>query len=149
MSVDKLDELFSSQSSLNDAIFGKRSLMGQDGQILSMDRLVSLARGQAIAPGSDTAVWLSNYLKALQDEARELGEEVPWKWWSKQQLDMDAVRVEIVDMLHFWISLALVSGLDPDETLRLYRLKNEVNLRRQDTGYDASAKTGRDDLEVK
>ena len=147
--MDKLDELFASQAFLNDSIFAKRSLKGQDGQILSTGRLVALARGEAIAPGSDTATWLANYLKALQDESRELGEEVPWKWWSKERLDMDAFRVEIVDMLHFWISLALVSGLDAGETLRLYRLKNEINLKRQDAGYDASAKSGRDDLSVK
>lgn len=147
--MDKLDELFAAQTFLNDAIFAKRSLHGQDGQILSTSRLSERARDAAVAPASDTAVWLSNYLRAMQDEARELGEEVPWKWWSKQNLDMDAIRVEIVDILHFWISLALVSGLDPDETLRLYRLKNEVNLKRQDSGYDASNKTGRDDLGVK
>lgn len=147
--MDKLDELFGSQSFLNDAIFAKRSLHGQDGQILSTERLASLARTQAVAPGSDTAIWLANYLKALQDEGRELGEEIPWKWWSKQNLDMDAIRVEIVDILHFWISLALTAGLDANETLRLYRLKNEINLKRQDAGYDASAKTGRDDLSVK
>jgi len=147
--VDKLDELFASQTFLNDSIFAKRALKGQDGQILSTSRLVDLARAQGIAPGSDTAVWLANYLKALQDESRELGEEIPWKWWSKQDLDIDAIRVEIVDILHFWISLALVSGLDADETLRLYRLKNEINLKRQDAGYDASAKSGRDDLSVK
>lgn len=147
--MDKLDELFASQAFLNDSIFAKRSLKGQDGQILSTGRLVALARGEDIAPGSDTATWLANYLKALQDESRELGEEVPWKWWSKERLDMDAIRVEIVDMLHFWISLALVSGLDAGETLRLYRLKNEINLKRQDAGYDASAKSGRDDLSVK
>lgn len=147
--MDKLDELFAAQTFLNDAIFAKRSLHGQDGQVLSTSRLSELARDAAVAPASDTAVWLSNYLRAMQDEARELGEEVPWKWWSKQNLDMDAIRVEIVDILHFWISLALVSGLDPDETVRLYRLKNEVNLKRQDSGYDASNKTGRDDLGVK
>jgi len=147
--VDRLEELFASQSFLNDSIFAKRALKGQDGQILSTGRLASLARGEAIAPGSDTAVWIANYLKALQDESRELGEEVPWKWWSKERLDMDAIRVEIVDILHFWISLALASGLDAEETLRLYRLKNEINLKRQDAGYDASAKTGRDDLSVK
>lgn len=147
--MDKLEELFASQRFLNDAIFAKRTLKGQDGQILSTERLAALARGEAPAPGSDTAVWLANYLKALQDEGRELGEEVPWKWWSKQNLDMDAIRVEIVDMLHFWISLALTSGLDADETLRLYRLKNEINLKRQDSGYDASSKTSRDDLSVK
>lgn len=147
--MDKLDELFAAQTFLNDSIFAKRSLRGQDGQVLSTSRLTEIAREASVAPASDTAVWLANYLKALQDEARELGEEVPWKWWSKQNLDMDAIRVEIVDILHFWISLALVSGLDPEETLRLYRLKNEVNLKRQDAGYDASNKSGRDDLDVK
>jgi dimeric dUTPase (all-alpha-NTP-PPase superfamily) len=147
--VDKLDELFASQTALNDRIFGKRSLRGQDGQILSTSRLAGLARAGGVAPGSDVATWLSNYLRALSDEGRELGEEIPWKWWSKESLDLEAIRVEIVDMLHFWLSLALVSGLDADETLRLYRLKNEVNLRRQDEGYDASAKTTRDDLSVR
>ena len=62
---------------------------------------------------------------------------------------MEAIRVEIVDILHFWISLALASGLDAKETHRLYLLKNQVNLDRQESGYNASAKTGRDDLHVK
>lgn len=147
--MDKLDELFASQTSLNDRIFGKRALRGQDGQILSTSRLAELARAGGVAPGTDVALWLANYLRALSDEGRELGEEIPWKWWSKETLDLEAIRVEIVDMLHFWISLALVSGLDAGETLRLYRLKNEINLKRQDAGYDASAKSGRDDLSVK
>lgn len=147
--MDKLDQLFELQSSLNDRIFQKRALKGQDGQVLSMSRLVELAGAQAPAPGSDTATWLSNYLKALQDESRELGEEIPWKWWSKESLDMDAIRVEIVDILHFWISMALVSGMDASEVHRLYLLKNQVNLDRQDKGYDASNKSGRDDEHVR
>ncbi len=147
--MDKLEDLFSLQASLNDRIFAKRSLKGQVGQILTTERLVALARGDAPAPGSDTALWLSNYLKALQDEARELGEEIPWKWWSKENLDLEAIRVEIVDILHFWISMALVAGLDAAEVHRLYLLKNQVNLDRQEKGYDASAKTGRDDAHVR
>ena len=147
--MDKLEDLFALQASLNDRIFAKRSLKGQDGQILTTERLVALARGDAPAPGSDTALWLSNYLKALQDEARELGEEIPWKWWSKENLDLEAIRVEIVDILHFWISMALVAGLDAAEVHRLYLLKNQVNLDRQEKGYDASAKTGRDDAHVR
>jgi len=149
--VDKLEHLFALQASLNDRIFQKRSLKGQDGQVLSTGRLVELARGPAPAqaPASDTAIWLSNYLKALQDESRELGEEIPWKWWSKENLDLDAIRVEIVDILHFWISMALVSGLDASEVHRLYLLKNQVNLDRQEKGYDASNKSGRDDEHVR
>jgi dimeric dUTPase (all-alpha-NTP-PPase superfamily) len=147
--VDKLEHLFALQSSLNDRIFRKRALKGQDGQVLSMSKLVELARSDAPVPGSDTAVWLANYLKALQDESRELGEEIPWKWWSKENLDLDAIRVEIVDILHFWISMALVAGMDAAEVHRLYLLKNQVNLDRQEKGYDASAKSGRDDEHVR
>jgi len=147
--TDLFEDLFALQSSLNDRIFEKRSLRGQDGQILSTSSLVAQARANEAAPGSDTALWLANYLRALQEEGSELSEEIPWKWWSKQSLDMDSIRVEIVDMLHFWISLALASGLDAKEVHRLYLLKNEVNLKRQETGYDASNKTGRDDLHVK
>lgn len=147
--MDKLEHLFALQSSLNDRIFQKRSLKGQDGQILSMARLAELAGAGALAPGSDTATWLANYLKALQDESRELGEEIPWKWWSKENLDLEAIRVEIVDILHFWISMALVSGMDASEVHRLYLLKNQVNLDRQDKGYDASSKSGRDDEHVR
>jgi dimeric dUTPase (all-alpha-NTP-PPase superfamily) len=146
---DLLQDLFSLQASLNDRIFAKRGLRGSDGRILSADGLAKAAAGGAIAPGSDVSVWLSNYLRALQEEGRELSEEIPWKWWSKESLDMEAIRVEIVDMLHFWLSLALVAGLDAKETHRLYLLKNQVNLDRQESGYDASAKTGRDDLHVR
>jgi dimeric dUTPase (all-alpha-NTP-PPase superfamily) len=146
---DLLEDLFSLQASLNDHIFQKRDLMGTDGRVLSTEALFQAARGDAPAPGSDTAHWLSNYLRALQEEGAELSEEIPWKWWSKERLDMEAVRVEIVDMLHFWISLALVSGMDAREVHRLYLLKNQVNIARQETGYDASSKTGRDDLHVK
>lgn len=146
---DLFEDLFDLQSSLNDRIFQKRDLRGSDGLALSTSTLSSSARAGAIAPGSDTARWIANYLRALQEEGRELSEEVPWKWWSNESLDMDAIRVEIVDMLHFWISLALAAGLDAKETHRLYLLKNQVNLARQESGYDASAKTGRDDLHVK
>jgi len=147
--TDLLEDLFALQASLNDRIFEKRGLRGSDGRILSTDGLARLAVDGAVAPGSDVSVWLSNYLRALQEEGGELSEEIPWKWWSKQNLDMDAIRVEIVDMLHFWLSIALTAGLDARETHRLYLLKNQVNLDRQESGYDASAKTGRDDLHVR
>ncbi|HXP91056.1 MAG TPA: dUTPase [Fibrobacteria bacterium] len=144
-----LQELFALQASLNDRIFERRGLRGSDGRILSTEGLARAAVGGGVAPGSDVSVWMSNYLRALQEEGRELSEEIPWKWWSKESLDMDAIRVEIVDMLHFWLSIALAAGLDAEETHRLYLLKNQVNLDRQESGYDASAKTGRDDVHVR
>lgn len=63
-------------------------------------------------------------------------------------MDLQAIRVEIVDMLHFWISLALASGMDAADVARVYKGKHEINEKRQDEGYSAQAKTGRDDTSV-
>lgn len=149
MSGDRLEELFALQASLNDRIFAKRGITANDGQILSMQRLLDQARsGAALGPNSETAKWLANFLKAHDDESRELAEELPWKWWSKDTLDLQAIRVEIVDMLHFLISLALASGMDAADVERVYKGKHEINEKRQEEGYSAQAKTGRDDTNV-
>ena len=147
--MSDLSELFSMQAELNDKIFAKKAFKGRDGQDLSMAKLLEEARsGRPLDANSDVAQWLRNFLKAHDDEARELSEELPWKWWSKDPLDMEAIRVEVVDMLHFWISLALTSGMDAADVARIYRQKHEINEKRQDQGYSAAAKSGRDDLGV-
>jgi len=43
--------------------------------------------------------------------------------------------VEIVDLLHFLISLAQVMEMTPDELFEAYTKKHIVNLARQDSGY--------------
>ncbi|MFM8359876.1 MAG: dUTP diphosphatase, partial [Verrucomicrobiota bacterium] len=43
--------------------------------------------------------------------------------------------VEVVDLFHFLISLAQVLGLSADDLFQAYLKKNEVNFRRQETGY--------------
>jgi dimeric dUTPase (all-alpha-NTP-PPase superfamily) len=150
MSAGLLEELFALQAGLNDKIFQKRNLTGRDGQALSMEKLLEQARsGQALDANSDVCVWLGKFLKAHDDEARELAEELPWKWWSKDNIDLQAIRVEIVDMLHFWISLALTSGMDAQDVARIYQQKHAINEKRQDQDYSAAEKTGRDDLEIR
>jgi dimeric dUTPase (all-alpha-NTP-PPase superfamily) len=62
----------------------------------------------------------------------------PWKWWAKyQKFDEQNARVEVVDCLHFLISMAQVLGMSADDVFAAYVKKNEVNLRRQDSGYQA------------
>lgn len=80
--------------------------------------------------------WILNYCRAMGQELAELTDSVPWKWWAKyQQFDEQNARVEVVDMLHFLISMAQVLGMGADDLFQAYLKKNEVNLRRQDTGY--------------
>ena len=85
---------------------------------------------------SERVKWLLNYSRALSQETAELVDSVPWKWWAKYQtLDLHNVKIEIVDMLHFLVSLALVAGMTADDFHRLYVGKNALNHERQDSGY--------------
>ena len=85
---------------------------------------------------ADKTKWVLNYTRAMSQELAELTDSVPWKWWAKYQtFDEQNARVEVVDLLHFVISLAQVLGMDADTVFAAYLKKNEVNLKRQDTGY--------------
>lgn len=80
--------------------------------------------------------WLLQYCRAMSQEIAELTDCVPWKWWARYQtFDRQNARVEIVDLLHFVISLAQVAGMGPDEIFAAYCKKHEVNLSRQESGY--------------
>jgi dimeric dUTPase (all-alpha-NTP-PPase superfamily) len=83
--------------------------------------------------------WILNYCRAVTQEIAELTDSVPWKWWAKyQKFDEQNARVEVVDLfhfLHFLISMAQVLGMSADDVFAAYLKKNEVNFKRQETGY--------------
>lgn len=111
---DQLRELFRMQKALNERIGVRTDAMGDD----------------------EKTKWVLNYCRAMSQEIAELTDSVPWKWWAKyQQLDEQNARVEVVDLFHFLISLAQVLGMSADDVFASYVKKNEVNFRRQETGY--------------
>lgn len=80
--------------------------------------------------------WVLNYCRAMTQEIAELTDSVPWKWWAKYQtFDQQNCRVEVVDLLHFLISLAQVLGMSAEDVFQAYAKKNEVNFQRQQSGY--------------
>jgi dimeric dUTPase (all-alpha-NTP-PPase superfamily) len=80
--------------------------------------------------------WILNYCRAMSQELAELTDSVPWKWWAKyQKFDEQNARVEVVDLFHFLISLAQTLGMSADDVFNAYVKKNEVNFKRQDSGY--------------
>ena len=80
--------------------------------------------------------WVLNYCRALTQEVAELTDSVPWKWWAKyQKFDKQNARVEVIDLLHFLISIAQVLEMTPDDFYEAYTKKHKVNLARQDSGY--------------
>jgi dimeric dUTPase (all-alpha-NTP-PPase superfamily) len=113
---DQLRELFRLQESLNQRIGVKTQGMSDE----------------------EKTKWLLNYCRAMSQEIAELTDSVPWKWWAKyQKFDEQNARVEVVDLFHFLISMAQVLGMTADDVFNAYLKKNEVNFKRQDTGYAA------------
>jgi len=111
---DQLRELFRMQQALNERIGVRTEGMREE----------------------DKAKWLLNYCRAMSQEIAELTDSVPWKWWAKyQKFDEQNARVEVVDLFHFLISLAQVLGMSADDVFNAYVRKNEVNFKRQETGY--------------
>ncbi len=138
---DRLSELFRMQEELNDGIFTTQDIRDRKGQVLTTTEIRQAINEGQLGPNGLPNEWLRHYLEADIDENRELLEALLWKWWSKDVIDLQNIRVEIIDKLHFLLSLALVAGLSADELFRLYRQKYEVNRRRQEEGYSRETKT--------
>ncbi len=50
------------------------------------------------------------WYRAIWVECAELLDHYGWKWWKKQQPDVDQIALELVDIWHFGLSLLLLSG---------------------------------------
>ena len=101
-------------------------------------------------------LWINNYLAAMSSEIEELRDCTYWKHWCAEAKagrrfelhDLQNARVEVIDMLFFWISLAQCLGLDADDVLRLYQQKLKVNHSRQTDGYAMQSKTEDDNRTI-
>ena len=83
---------------------------------------------------------------ALLTELTEVLDEVNYKWWKNpKEIDYDKVKEELIDVLHFFISMCITAGMDADEMLRCYLAKNKENYARQNgtsqkKGYEVKEK---------
>lgn len=132
--MDKLERIFELQRELNRFTFEKNDLVSFDA-----------------IPGERSLQnqWLRNYALAMTQEISELVDSTNWKWWrTKVDLfDDQNIKVELIDILHFWVSACQVMGLSAEDVFRMYSKKNEINARRQTAGY--LTKDHGDNLEVK
>jgi hypothetical protein len=101
-------------------------------------------------------IWLNNYIAAMSNELEELRNCTFWKHWCKEAKqgkrfcinDLQNAKVEVTDMLFFWISLAQCLGMDAEDVVRLYQQKLQVNHNRQDNGYSMANKTEDDNKHI-
>ncbi len=135
---DMLAELFRMQTVLNDKTFAKHGIGFPN--TLTTAKMKAAVEAGDLGPNSLPNTWMQKYLWALTKECGELDEKLLKKWWSKDSVDLQQARVEIIDQLHFWISLAMASGMTAEDVFRIYVAKNKVNTERQDTGYSVATK---------
>ncbi|MFA5879494.1 MAG: dUTPase [Candidatus Margulisiibacteriota bacterium] len=72
---------------------------------------------------------------ALRQECSETVDSLNWKWWKKTEDDWDNVKIELIDILHFWVSMCTIAEISSQEVIDLYFKKNNLNHVRQDKGY--------------
>lgn len=114
--MDKLERIFEMQKMLDDDIAARRGLS------FSLEE------------------WMQKEILAMLSELSEVLDEVNFKWWkNKKPLDVDALQGELVDILHFFVSMCIKSGMDAEVLFKKYLEKNKENFDRQ---YGRSEKKG-------
>jgi dimeric dUTPase (all-alpha-NTP-PPase superfamily) len=108
---DKLDSIFAMQKSLAD--------------MMNLDRYPK-----------DTEEKVSALCTAIMHEAVELQRTTNWKWWkTPTAFDEAEAREELIDIWHFVVQASLELNLTPEDILKEYERKNEINRQRQKDGY--------------
>lgn len=146
---DMLRSIFSMQTMLNDYVFKKNGLRDNEGNPLTMQTLVKEIEDGHLSVNGVPNQWLSRYTMAMEEELIELKRDLLWKWWSKDQINLQNIRVELVDILHFLVSAMLSAGLNADKLHDIYRQKHAANLARQDAGYNRETKNEDDNREIR
>ena len=86
--------------------------------------------------------WEQRLVLAMISELSEVLDEVNFKWWkNKRPVNTEALQDELVDVLHFFVSMCLRAGMSAEDLYRKYCEKNKENFNRQ---YGKSTKTGYD-----
>ncbi len=89
--------------------------------------------------------WIQMQTLAMLSELAELIDEVNFKWWKNPKpVEENKVKEELVDILHFFVSMCLTSGMSAQELFDRYIEKNQENFDRQNglskkKGYESPA----------
>jgi len=148
MGPSMLEDIFKMQLELNDYVFKKNNIKNNLDDNLTMQAIMSAAKNKKIMVNDLPNKWLVKYSKAMKEELCELDDELLWKWWSKDKIDMQNIRVELIDILHFLVSAMMCAGLNAEKVFDIYKQKHAANIKRQVNDYNKKNKTEDDNREI-
>lgn len=146
--MDMLEHIFSLQTELNDYVFRNNKLMDAAGNDLTMASITQAVNEGRLLVNELPNTWITRYSRAMREELQELDADLLWKWWSRDDIDIQNIRVELIDILHFLVSAMICAGLTPAKVYDIYRQKHAVNLKRQDDGYSRATKDEKDNRDI-
>ncbi|MCV6604996.1 MAG: dUTP diphosphatase [Porticoccaceae bacterium] len=79
------------------------------------------------------------WYRAIWIECGELMDHYGWKWWKHQQPDVDQVKLELVDIWHFGLSILLLEGACGEDIAR--QVETQLNGQGDDFRTDLEAFT--------
>ena len=108
---DKLESIFELQKGLAD--------------MMNLDRYPKDVEGK-----------ISVLCTAIMHEAVELQRTTNWKWWKTPTAFNEVeAKEELIDIWHFLIQASIELNLSPEDILKEYQRKNEINRQREKSGY--------------
>jgi dimeric dUTPase (all-alpha-NTP-PPase superfamily) len=79
---------------------------------------------------------VSSLATAIVHEAVEVQMLTNWKWWKQPtEFNETQAREEVIDLWHFLIQMSIELGMTPNEILKEYLKKNQINKERKQNGY--------------
>ncbi|VAW50430.1 Dimeric dUTPase [hydrothermal vent metagenome] len=74
----------------------------------------------------------NEWYRAIWMEASEMLEHYGWKWWKKQAPDVMQVKLEVVDIVHFALSIRLEQNMPLADTAELIAKDFENSMQAED-----------------
>lgn len=118
---DRLDDMIKLQTGLMD--------------LLKVPRYSEAASMGKLTPAVQEAI--PHFMFALVCELGEIGDAINWKSWkkTKKEVDMDNLKMEFIDALHFLLEMMIMCGMDSKTIYKEYCKKMDENFNRQARGY--------------
>jgi len=98
-------------------------------------KIINMLELQDAMNSKVNADWRSagnEWYRAIWMESSEMLEHYGWKWWKHQEPDTMQVKLEVVDIVHFALSIRLEQGQSLEDTAELITTDFENSMQAED-----------------
>jgi hypothetical protein len=83
----------------------------------------------------DVQELIQDNINSIIQELSELRDSVDWKSWKQGHFNHQNAMIEMIDIQHFMNNIYNLLGMNAETICKMYKEKNELNIKRQEEGY--------------